>query len=200
LGFEESEAIMKGAILISVGLFASLILHGVPPTAGAQGSSLDKIYQDETHCLTRPEIRSEKDSPISCYCRDAIVDARYVWHTYLITTGPRRDPNLNGTELTLQINATQMCGEQYDVHKAVNAEDWKWNGPEVSRTSPPDDVLRQIKPDSHGMIHYDYTVVLLKRDSSGRAVNTESYTAHDMVPLEFLTKESSKSPAPKRQE
>jgi len=156
-------------------------------------SELDKVYADESHCLIGPEIRSEKDGPISCYCRDAIVDARYVWHTYLLTG---RDPNLNGAELRLQIDARQMCGEQYDVHKAVVAEDWKWNGPEVVRTYPPDDVLRQIKPDSHGMIHYQYTVVLVQRDSSGRIVKTESYTAAEMEPLDFVLKRSS----PKRRE
>jgi len=167
----------------------------LPPATGAQdwSAGLDKIYLDESHCLTVPEIRSDKDSPISCFCRDAIVDARYVWHTYLIT---RRDPNLNGTELRLQIDATHMCGEQYDVHKAVVAEDWKWNGPEVSRTYPPDDVLRQIKPDSHGMIHYEYTVVLLQRDSSGRIVQTESFAARAMEPLKFL-EDGSKRPSPK---
>jgi hypothetical protein len=192
---------MKRATLISVGLvtFASFILRaGLPPTMDAQGwlSPLDKIYADESHCLTGPEIRSEKDSPISCYCRDAIVDARYVWRTYLLTG---KDRNLNGTELALQRNVTLICGEHYDVNKAVEAEDWKWNGPEVVRTSPPDDVLRQIKPDSHGMIHYEYTVVMLQRDSGGHVVRTDSFTAHDMVPLNLL-KDGSKRPSPKRQE
>jgi len=160
-----------------------------PPSAF---SELNKVYADESHCLILPEIRNEEDSPISCHCRDAIVDARYVWHTYLVppTSGPLRgrDENLYGTELTLQINATRMCGETYDVHKAVDAKDWKWNGPEVVRTYPPDEVLRQIKPDSHGMVHYEYTVVLLYRDSSGRVVRTESFTAGEMEPLEFVLK------------
>jgi hypothetical protein len=188
---------MKKAILISAGLvtLASFVL---PTTPGAQGglSALDKICADETHCLTGPEIRREKDNPISCYCRDAIVDARYIWHTYLLTG---KDTNLNGAELALQRNVTQMCGEGYDVHKAVGAEDWKWNGAEVVRTSPPDDVLRQIKPDSHGMIQYEYTVVIPQRDSSGRVTKTDSFTAHDMVPLKFLMRDAPKS-SPKRQE
>jgi len=157
-------------------------------SARGQTNSLDKIYQDESHCLTGPDMRSDNDSPISCYCRDAIVDARYVWHTYLMTG---KDPNLNGVELSLQITARKMCGDGYDVNKAVDAEDWKWNGPEVVRTYPPDDVLRQIKPDSRGMIHYQYTVVLLRRDSSGNVTKTESYAAQEMEPLDFVLKRSS---------
>jgi len=190
-------SVLAAAILIQGQTSSGPFHNDRLPTADAQGlTPLDKIYADESHCLTGPEIRSEKDSPISCYCRDAIVDARYVWQTYLLTA---KDPNLNGAELALQIHATQMCGEGYDAHKVVEIEDWRWNGPEVVRTSPPDDVLRQIKPDSHGMIHYEYTVVILQRDSSGRVTKTDSFTAHDMVPLKFLMKDSSKS-SPKRQE
>ena len=42
---------------------------------------LDKLYADESHCLVSPEIRSDKDNPISCFCRDAIADARYLYFT-----------------------------------------------------------------------------------------------------------------------
>lgn len=157
----------------------------------SQNNSLDKVYADESHCLIGPEIRSGTDGPNSCYCRDAIADARYVWHTYLITG---RDPNLDGAELTLQINAKQMCG--YDVYKIVEADDWKWNGPEVVRTYPPDDVIRQIKPDNQGIIHYDYTVVILQRDSNGRVIKSQSFTARDMVPVSLLNK-TRKPPKPK---
>ncbi|HEV2195988.1 MAG TPA: hypothetical protein VGR55_10430 [Candidatus Acidoferrum sp.] len=188
---------MKRAIqFLGIVTFGSFILPmALTPTTRAQKppNSLQKVYSDESHCLTGPEIRSDKDSPISCYCRDAIVDARYIWHTYLMTG---KDPNLNGAELTLQTNATQMCGEDYDVHQAVNAEDWKWEGPEVSRTYPPDNVLRQIKPDSHGMIHYEYTVVLLQRDSIGHVSKTESFTARETEPLKFVEDRSK----PKQQE
>src|SRR5215472_9285331 len=62
-------------------------------------TDLDKIYGDESHCLVAPEVRSEKDKPISCYCRDAVTDARYVYKTYVLTG---KDPNLNGTFLALQ--------------------------------------------------------------------------------------------------
>ncbi len=55
---------MKRSILISTGL-VTLVFFVLPTTAGAQGSSLDKIYADESYCLTGPEIRSDKDSPTS---------------------------------------------------------------------------------------------------------------------------------------
>jgi hypothetical protein len=42
---------------------------------------LDKLYADESHCLVRPEIRSDKDNPISRFCRDAIADAWYLYFT-----------------------------------------------------------------------------------------------------------------------
>jgi len=199
---------MKSAVLILAGLitFASFVLSvALPPTACAQDqtNSLNDVYRDESHCLIGPEIRNEKDNPISCYCRDAIVDARYVWQTYLLppTSGPLRgrDENLYGVELRLQVDAKQMCGEQYDVYKAVRTEDWKWNGPEVVRTYPPDDVLLKIKPDSHWMIHDEYTVVTLQRDSSGRVVKTESFTAQEMEPLDFLKRGRNLLPPKQRQ-
>ena len=186
---------MRGTNLTSlcvVALSGLFLQTASSPSARAQEqkNSLNDVYRDESHCLIGPEIRNQQDASISCYCRDAIVDACYVWHTYIIGG---KDPNLNGTELTLRINASQMCGSQYDVYKAVESDIWKWIGPELVRTYPPDDVLRQLKPDSNGMIHYEYTVVLLQRDSSGHVVKTESFTARDAVPLRLLEK-SSKPP------
>ena len=81
---------------------------------------------------------------------------------------------------------------------ATTEKDWKWNGPEVVRTYPPDDVLRQIKPDRQGMIRYEYTLVILERDSSGHVVKTDSFTAKDEVAARSL-KDSSKPSPPKRQ-
>lgn len=181
-----------------VGLVAFVL--PVTPRINVRGqtNSLNDIYRDESHCLIGPEIRSDNDGPISCYCRDDLVNARYVWQTYLAP--PKRDSlrgkdeNLHGVEVTLQRDAYESCGKEYDIHSAVEAEDWKWKGPEVVRTYPPDDVLRQIKPDSHGMIHYEYTVVLLHRDSSGKVVKTESFAAQDMVPLELLKNVTKPSP------
>jgi hypothetical protein len=42
-------------------------------------SDPDTLYADESHCLASPEIRSDKDNPISCFCRDTIADARYLY-------------------------------------------------------------------------------------------------------------------------
>jgi len=62
-------------------------------------SDLDKVYADESHCLTSPEIRSDEDNPISCFCRDAIVEARYLYFTYVSIDAPHSDPNV----------ATELC-------------------------------------------------------------------------------------------
>lgn len=75
-------------------------------------ANMDKVFQDETHCLTSPEIRSDKDSPISCFCRDAIADARYVYTSYLTSW---KDRNLNGVFLVLQPHAAETCGKDIDV-------------------------------------------------------------------------------------
>ena len=74
--------------------------------AGELGNitKMEKVYLDESRCLVAPEIRGEKDNPISCFCRDAIMDARYVHQNYLV-----KDRNLNGAFLTLLDHARQMC-------------------------------------------------------------------------------------------
>src|ERR1700746_1421360 len=102
---------MRLRMRTGLGVLLSVVGIVSPHPTGAQNqpnsaqprspfSELNRVYQDESHCLTAPESRGDKDSPASCYCRDAIVDARYVWHTYLITG---KDHNLNGAELRLQI-------------------------------------------------------------------------------------------------
>lgn len=171
-------------------------------------SDLDKVYADESHCLVSPEIRSEKDNPISCFCRDAIIEARYLYFKYVTADSPNSDPNLRGPFLALQARAEERCSRDkaerlsMDFTRrmldATTAKDWKWIGPEVVRTYPPDDVLRQIKPDGQGMIRYDYTVVILQRDSSGHVVKTDSFTAKNEVAARSL-KDSSKPSPPKRQ-
>jgi hypothetical protein len=191
-----------------------LLIHGMAllhaRSAHAQfPSDLDKIYMDESHCLVGPEIRSDNDNPISCFCRDAIVEARYLYFTYVTVNSPHSDPNVRGPFLALQRYAEEMCSRDPaerlsmdfigKIDDATTLKDWKWNGPEIVRTSPPDDVLRQIKPDSQGMIHYEYTVVVLQRDPSGKVTKSESFTAKDMVPARFLN-DSTKPSAPKHQQ
>jgi hypothetical protein len=151
-------------------------------------TELGRIYADESHCLVAPEIRSVKDSPISCQCRDAIADARYVHSTYILTG---KDRNLTRILLALQRYAGEMCSRDAaealepdfisKIHAATMEKNWKWDGPEVVRTYPPDEVIRQIKPDSRGMISVQYTVVILQRDSQGQVTRSESFSAVDRI-------------------
>jgi len=144
---------------------------------------MDKTYVDESHCLVAPEIRGEKDHPISCFCRNAIADARYVHSTYLLSG---KDRNLNGTFLTLQRNAEAECNQNYDViSQATEAKDWKWDGPEVTRTYPPDSKIEQIKPDSRGFRTVEYKVRLTFRDAQGSIAKVENFTALDRLPQDF---------------
>ena len=141
--------------------------------------SMDMVYRDESHCLVAPEIRGEKDKPISCFCRDAIMDARYVYQNYLLTG---KDRKLNGTYLTLWDHAQQMCGKQYDVLKATQTKDWQWNGPQVTREYPPESEINQIQPDSKGFRTVEYKVRLTYRDSVGQVIKVENLTAVDKLP------------------
>jgi hypothetical protein len=125
-------------------------------------TALDKIYKDETHCLVGAEIRSDSDEPISCYCRDALSDARYVYQTYLFSG---KDLNLNGTYLTLWSHAAQECGKDFDVSRATHDADWRWNGPEVVRTYPTDREIEQLKPDRFGFRTVRYKIELVYPDS-----------------------------------
>jgi len=186
-----------------------LVLGMASHTSGTEGqvlSDLDKVYADKSHCLISPEIRSEKDNSISCFCRDAIVDARYLYFTYVLVDPPHYDRNVTGPFLALQAHAEEKCSHDEAerlssdfigrMMDATTEKDWKWNGPEVVRRYPPDDVLRQIKPDRQGMIRYEYTVVILQRDSSGRVVKTDSFTAKDEVAARSL-KDGPKPSSPK---
>lgn len=149
--------------------------------AGTLGSSdnLDKVYRNESHCLVGSEIRGEQDNPISCYCRDAIMDARYVYENYLHAG---KDRNLNGAYLRLCDYALQMCGEQYDVLKATQKKDWQWNGPQVTREYPPERKIDQIQPDSEGFRTVLYMVHLTYRDQRGHVTKVENFTTMERLP------------------
>jgi hypothetical protein len=143
-------------------------------------NSMDMVYSDESHCLVAPEIRGKQDKPISCYCRDAIMDARYVYENYLLTG---KDRNLNGTYLTIEQYAQQMCGEQYDVVvKAIQTKDWQWNGPQVTREYPPERKINQIQPDNKGFRTVKYKVHLTYRDLERIVTKVENFTALDKLP------------------
>jgi hypothetical protein len=197
-----------------VSMVAAVIL-GLPATARQAPQNhkpdLQKVYADESHCLTSPEIRSDKDSSISCFCRDAIADARYIYFNYFSASTPHPDPNMSGIFLALQSHAVEMCSRVTagpldmkfidKIDAATMQEGWKWDGPEVVRTYPPDDVIRQIKPDSRGWISVQYTVVLLQRDSQGRVTATESFSAVDEGPARYMLSNppSKERPVPKAQ-
>ena len=189
--------------IAAVGILFAAIAFGqarkdIPPDSPGQANAtnvMDDIYRDESHCLTTPEIRSDKDAPISCYCRDAIAEARYVYFTYLLSW---RDRNLNGIFLALQERAIETCGNptfgdpNYDViHDATEAKDWKWNGPEVVRTYPPQDVIERISPERKDGKKdgkptgrwVPFTVQLVYRDAQGRVTKTENYSSREFEPV-----------------
>jgi hypothetical protein len=167
----------------------------LPHAARTQGwmSAMDKLYQDESHCLTSPEIRSDKDNSISCYCRDAIGEARYVYFTYVLS---HKDLNLKGVFLHLQEDAGEKCSrdtaEPLDmgfigrIQDATTLGDWKWSGPEVVRTYPPDDVIKRIKPSGeHGSGRWvPFTVQLVYRDAQGHVTRTEEYSSRQFIPVD----------------
>jgi len=147
-------------------------------------SALDDIYREEGRCLTGPEIRDGKDSAISCYCRDAILDVRYVYLNYFL---PGKDNNFSGIVLTLQEHASAMCGKHYDVYGATTTKDWKWNGPEVVRTYPSDNVIERIRPemkDGKSVGRWvPFTLQLIYRDAQGRVTRTENYASREFDPV-----------------
>jgi len=172
---------------------APLILSmTVVASAQRTTNAMDEIYRDESHCLTEPEIRGNKDAPISCYCRDAIVEARYVYFSYIL---PGKDRNLNGVFLHLQQNASRTCGnpnfEEPNLDVIIDAtesKDWKWNGPEVVRTHPPQDVIDRISPektkDGKSIGRWvPFTVQLVYRDAQGRVTRTENYSGRESEPV-----------------
>ena len=141
------------------------------------------VYQDETHCLVGPEIRSAADNPISCYCRDALADAQYVYRTYLING---KDRNLNSTYLTLTGNAQHECGKDFsEVSTLVSQDQLRWNGPEVQRTYPSDAIIDQIPPDSRGFRRVTYAVRLTFRDEKGQVIRVDAFNATEILPAGY---------------
>ena len=162
-------------------------------TLGIPLTDLAKVYRDESHCLTEADMRGEKDMPISCWCRDAIVDARYIYFTYLLSF---RDRNLNGPFLHLVSYGERMCGQS--VLDAAQEPDWKWGGPEVVRTYPPDDAIKRITPErlDGGTTlgrWVPFTVQLVYRDKQGHVTRTENYSSREFVPDFDLTEKSKKA-------
>lgn len=174
------------AIILFAGVAFGQSNKNVPPAtpSHASATTMDEIFQDESHCLTDPEIRSDKDAPISCSCRDAIEEARYVYFTYLLSG---RDSNLNGPFLVLTSNVTHNCGETNYAFNATTTDHWKWNGPEVVRTYPSDDVVARIAPETENGKPtgrwVPFTVQLVYRDVQGRVTRTDNYSSREFDPI-----------------
>jgi hypothetical protein len=176
------QKLMVGFVVFWTLAFAQAQTAPDLPAPSKGVSSLNKVYSDETHCLTAADMRSDKDNAISCWCRDAIVDARYVYLTYILSG---TDHNLNGAYLRLQEDISTTCGEDFDISEAEQ-KDWKWNGPEVIRTYPPDDVINRIQLESKGSLKgrwVPFTVQLLYRDAAGRTTKTEDYSSREFIPV-----------------
>jgi hypothetical protein len=159
-------------VALLVGFAAAAALHGQQPT-------IDKIYADESHCLTDPDMRGDQDLRLSCWCRDALVDLRYVYETYVNLSSPKHDANMNGPLLQLFQRANQACGEAYNPATVQRDSKWQWPGPEVVRTYPPDEVIARIQPEQRKDGKWrgtPFTVQLVFRDGQGRVTRTENYS------------------------
>jgi hypothetical protein len=170
-------------ILWFLTVFVLLVGHAFPSYAGEQRNKMDKVYLDESHCLVAPEIRGERDSSISCFCRDATMDARYLYQTYLLSG---KDRNLNGAYLGLVDHAQRICGEKYDIYQATQAKWWQWEGPQVKREYPPDAEIVKIKPDSKGFRTVEYKVHLTSFDKEGHVIRVEDFVAAEKLPPNFM--------------
>ena len=178
---------MKAAVAV-VTLSAGIAFGQVKNVASQEvvRNTMNEIYQDNSHCLTAAEIRGDKDAPASCYCRIAISDARYVYFTYLLSG---KDTNLNGTFFVLLENVRQTCGKSDPdfVRDTTESPAWKWNGPEVVRTYPADDVVERISPemkDGKPIGRWiPFTVQLVYRDAHGRVTRTENYSSREWDPV-----------------
>jgi hypothetical protein len=161
----------------------------VPPAPKKAGPalSLDKVYADQSHCLTDPDMRGDQDMRFSCYCRDALVDLRYVYATYLGNTlNPKYDGNMNGPFIQLELRVNAVCGE--GAYKALDIamdKTWQWPGPEAVRTYPPDEVVARIKPEVRNGQKWrgtPYTIQLVFRDPQGRVSRSETYSRVEWEP------------------
>jgi len=167
-------------------LFIASCFAAAQQTKLSSKNELDKVYADESHCLTSPDMRNDQDAPISCYCRDSIVIARYVHQTYTATF---KDPNLNGALLTLITDITRTCGvDNRAANDIVFDQEWKWRGPEVVRTYPPDDAIKRIKLEPYVRggrslgRWVPYTIQLVYRDAKGQILKTENFASREYFP------------------
>jgi len=121
---------------------------------------------DVRHCLRVAETRDENDKPITCECRDAIVDARYMYFVAVPKEG-----NLRGVFADLQAWVKEACGRGFADYEVVPWEKWKWEGPEVVRKYPRGG--GNIRRPGHHEEAFEYTLQLVW---NGGAKKSETWT------------------------
>jgi hypothetical protein len=107
-----------------------------------------------------------------------------VYFTYVL--GPKRDSNMNGPLLSLEIRITQVCGKETNNAVQVTRENWQWTGPEVIRTYPANDVIARIKPNIRHNAPWraiPFRVQLVYRDNQARITRTETYSSVAWEPV-----------------
>jgi hypothetical protein len=174
---------LKERLFVSI-TFVTAALASLAQQRSADQEKLIAVYGDESHCLTSPDIRGDSDNRISCFCRDAIVDARYVYFKYLLSG---KDDNLNGPYIRLIGAISNTCGKGIDSFDVAQRKDWKWDGPEVVRSYPPDGVINRIRPEEKSGKPVGrwvpFTVQLVYRDAQGRVTKTENYSSREFEPV-----------------
>jgi hypothetical protein len=126
------------------------------------------------------EIRGVSDKALSCFCHDAMVDARYIKTTYL---DGGKDRNLSGAFMTLASAAAETCATSLDA--VLDAVESGWNGPEVTRIYPPDSTIEQLIPDRSGLRTVQYSVQLTFRDRAAHVMKVDAFTAEDRLSPDF---------------
>jgi hypothetical protein len=107
-----------------------------------------------------------------------------VYFTYLL---PGKDRNLNGVFLSLVAKISANCGEDYEAFQVARQHDWKWDGPEVVRTYPSDEVIQRIKLERLNKGEtlgrwVPFSVQLVYRDAKGHVLRTETYSSNEFIP------------------
>jgi len=97
------------------------------PAFSQSKPDLDKVIRDESHCLPPSTCAETKTGPISCFCRDSIVEARYDYFEYL---NPLKDLNLGFIFWKLLEELDKECGigigTSDEAYKKTIDKNWTW--------------------------------------------------------------------------
>lgn len=98
----------------------------MPAPGGQPPADLLAIYQSEEACSKPADAPTDDHTGMaSCYCRDDIADARYVYFKYVDGS---RDRNLSGVFLGLQRRIREDCGPAANGFRLARDKDWRWTG------------------------------------------------------------------------